>query len=236
MSIYDIDGNIIVGNVGELPNTVILGDSICTYPDLTYGEWIDWMRDYVSFDSLKTYAVGGAVWAVNSDQSTMYKQFLTLKSEVDNGRVAPDLIVIDAGINDVAYSTPIGTVADAFNGQDILSSATADVNTLYKSIRYTCEAIIAEYPTAQIILVTPYQSGLPARDTAVRNVRDCITESAARLSLPVINQTDELGIYGYNESVSPRCLNSDGTHPSTVGKRLMAKFVSKRLAELVLPS
>ena len=236
MSIYDINGNEIKigGSAKDLGNVIVLGDSITTYPDtLTYGEWVYWMEDYATFKSLKTYGVGGARWYRDDmSEKTMYNQFLTLKDEVDNGRVAPDVIVIDAGINDVAGNSPIGSVSDAFNGEAITLSA---VNTLYKAVRFTCESIRQEYPKAQIIIVTPYQSGLIARETAVRNVRDCLIESAKRLSLKVINQTDDLGIYSYYESVTPLYLRTDGTHPSEEGKKLLARFVANELNRLVLP-
>lgn len=235
-NIYDIDGNAIsAGTSGGLPNVVFLGDSICTYPDeLTFGEWIYWMPQYVPIKSIKTYGVGGARWCVSASNN-IYSQFLSLKSEVDGGRVTPDVIVLDAGINDVAYNTSIGTAESAFNGEDILSVDRSTISTVYSSIRYTCESVIAEYPSAQLILVTPYQSGLMARETGVRNVRDAMIESAKRLSLRVINQTDDLGIYNYNESISPLYLRSDGTHPSEAGKRLLARFISSELVKLVFP-
>ena len=237
MAIYDINGNEIkvgTGSTKDLGNVVVLGDSITTYPDtLTYGEWIYWMENYATFKSLKTYGKGGARWYVSGmGDGTMYSQFLTLKSEVDGGRVIPDVIIIDAGINDVAFNSPIGSVADAFNGEDITANA---VNTMYKAVRFTCESIRQEYPKAQIILVTPYQSGLLARETAVRNVRDCLVESAERLSSRIINQTDDLGIYSYYESKTPLYLNADGTHPSEDGKKLLARFIANELNRLVLP-
>lgn len=237
MSIYNVNGDIIPTGGRSMPNVVVLGDSICTYPDtLTYGEWIYWMYDYVNFESLKTYGEGGARWYTSGlTGKTMYGQFLTLKSEVDGGRVAPDVIVIDAGINDVASSSPIGTADEAFDGSDIVSQGASAVNTMYKAVRFTCESIRQEYPRAQIIIVTPYQSGLMARETAVQNVRDCLVESSKRLSLRVINQTDDLGIYNYYESQTPLYLRSDGTHPSEAGKALLARFVANELLKVVIP-
>ena len=236
MSVYDINGNNLSGTYGQFPNVVFLGDSICTYPDSpAFGGWIFDMNDYISFESLKTYGVGSATWKITSNRSSMYEQFLALKDEVDNGRTPPDVIVINAGINDVVYNTTIGTASDTFNGQDILSIDPLTLTTLYQSIRYTCEAIIDEYPNVQIILVTPYQSGVMARETGVRNVRDCIIESGARLGLQVINQTDDLPIYNYNESISPHYLRSDGTHPSSAGENLLTRFFVKELNKVIMP-
>lgn len=236
MSVYDINGNNLSGTYGQLPNVVFLGDSICTYPNSpAFGGWIFDMNDYISFESLKTYGVGDSTWKVTANRSSMYAQFLTLKDEVDHGRTPPDVIVINAGINDVVYNTPVGTASEAFNGEDILSSDPLTLATLYQSIRYTCEAIIDEYPNAQIILATPYQSGLMAREAGVRNVRDAIIESGARLGLKVINQTDDLPIYNYNESISPHYLRADGTHPSSYGEQLLTRFFVKELPPLVLP-
>lgn len=241
MALYNINGEQLKSS---LPNVVLMGDSITDNKD-DNGWWVDIIREYVEFKSLTNYAVGCARWALDSNTkedltthihrveswNVIWNQVNRLKKDVTNGTTPfPDAIIILAGTNDTVYSQ-MGDVATAFDGNSILDKQFADIANVAQSIRYTCEYIKSLYPDTQIILATPLQR--PGFDKKVWACRDIIMGCAKNLSLSVIDQTAECGIYSYSESVSPYHL-SDGTHPTKeVGSRLVARFLANQLVQKI---
>lgn len=249
--VYDIDGNVISESSHEsikLPNVVLMGDSITDNID-DHGWWVDMLTRYVTFESLTNYAVGYARWTFYSNTSydivshshtpaawnVIWNQFNRLKHDVDNEDVpVPDAIVILAGTNDINLDCNIGDVDVAFDGNDILSKSFANIMTVAQSIRYTCECIINEYPNTQVILATPNQQGGYSKEARARQVRDVIIGCAKRLSMSVINQMDESGIYSYNETIGNYDLGPDNVHPNnTTGSLQIAQYMSRQMLDKI---
>lgn len=243
MILYDSNGNVIKH---RLPNVVLMGDSITDNKD-DHGWWVDYITDYVTFASLNNYACGYARWTVASDTvedltthshvaaswNVIWNQVNRLKNDVTNGTVGiPDVIVILAGTNDVTLNQTMGSVETAFDGADILSKPFADIANMAQSIRYTCEYIRTLYPDTQIILATPLQR--KDKTTAAWQCRDIIMGCAKNMSLTIIDQMAEAGIYGYAESVSAYHL-SDKVHPTKEkGSRLIARYLAKQFVQKMI--
>lgn len=243
MSLYNINGNKIKPS---LPNVVLMGDSITDNKD-DHGWWVNIIPEYVEFASLNNYACGYACWTVSSDTTenltththtpaswnVIWNQVNRLKNDVLIGTTpTPDVIVILAGTNDVSLNKNFGTVESAFDGNNILSKSFSEIATMAQSIRYTCEYIRSLYPDVQLILATPMQR----KDQSEKawNCRDIILGCSKNLSVAVIDQMAEIGVYGYGESVSPMYLN-DNVHPTQEkGSRLIARFMAKQLAEKII--
>jgi lysophospholipase L1-like esterase len=243
MRLYNSDGKKIKYS---LPNVVLMGDSITDNWD-DHGWWVDIIADYVEFESLKNYAVGYARWTLASDTvedltthshvaaswNVIWNQVNRLKNDVTNGVIGvPDVIVILAGTNDVTLNQPMGSVETAFDGADILNKPFSDIGNMAQSIRYTCEYIKSLYPDTQVILATPLQR-MDKSESAWECI-DIIMDCAKNLSLKVIDQMGEAGIYGYSESVSEYHL-SDNVHPTTgKGSRLIARFLAKEFVQKII--
>lgn len=260
MGLYDIAGKNI-DTLDKMPNVVFMGDSITDQDD--HGAWVKLLLNYVSFQSLTSYACGYARWTVAADTTenldvhshtaapwnVIWNQFNRLKNDVNNGIVTraehdvivgdgtittPDVIVIFAGINDVNLGSTIGDVETAFDGNPILTKSFSEIANLAQSIRYTCECIINEFPTTQVILATPNQRAGHSYYAKTAEVRDTIIDCARHMSLAVINQTDESGFYGYGESQNPvNTRLNDGLHPSETGHERLAKYVSRKMMNIV---
>lgn len=245
MQFYDSNGNVIKP---KLPNVVLMGDSITDNVD-DYGWWVDIIPEYVEFQSLKNYACGFARWTLASGTTenltthkheaaswnVIWNQVNRLKADVDSGATAiPDVILILAGTNDVSLNQNFGTIETAFDGESILDKSFADIATMAQSIRYTCEYIRSLYPYAQVILATPMQRPGQSESSTAWQCRDIIIGCARNLSLCVIDQMAELGVYGFGESTDPVYLG-DWVHPNrTTGSRLIARFIAKQLAQKVI--
>lgn len=230
-----------------LPNVVLMGDSITDNKD-DHGLWVDIIHDYVDFTSLHNYAVGSARWTMASDTvedltththtaaswNVIWNQVNRLKRDTDNGTTpTPDAIVILAGTNDITLNQTMGDVTTAFDGNSILDKPFADIANMAQSIRYTCEYIKTLYPDTQVILATPLQR----KDQGKKawTCRDIIMGCAKKLSLSVIDQMTECGIYGYAEGVNAYHL-SDNVHPTQdAGSRLIARFLANQFEQKVLP-
>ncbi len=260
MGLYNISGENIE-NVGKMPNVVFMGDSITDQDD--HGAWVKLLLNYVSFESLTSYACGYARWTLSPSTTknitshdhspdawnVIWNQFNRLQHDVSQGTVTrasqdvvvgdgtiktPDVIVIFAGINDVSLNSVIGNVSTAFDGNPILNKSFSDISNLAQSIRYTCECIINAFPTTQLILATPNQRSGHDYYAKTVEVRDTIIGCAEHMSLSVINQTDESGFYGYGESQNFVNLRStDGLHPSDAGHERLAKYISRQLINTV---
>lgn len=243
MNLYNINGEKIKPS---LPNVVLLGDSITDNKD-DHGWWVDIIPEYIEFESLNSYAVGYARWTLASDTvedltshshtpaswNVVWNQVNRLKRDTDNGTIlVPDAIVILAGTNDVSLSKAMGDVDTAFNGESILDKPFSEITTMAQSIRYTCEYIKSLYPDTQIILATPLQR--KNNMELAWKCRDVILGCAKNMSMAVIDQMSECGIYGYGEGVSAYHL-SDNVHPNKgVGSRLIAQFIASQMMEKII--
>lgn len=225
MAIFDIDGNVIAVGGGDsrtLPNIALMGDSITDITD--HGWWVDTMCSIASVKSIRNYAVGGVTWG------GILAQFNRLKADTDAGQIAPDVVFIMAGTNDATAGTTCGDVETVFDDTDILSKTPSN---MAEHIRYVCESILTAYPTVQLVLATPIQTGAVAKKTKMEEIAQCIRDCAAKLSATLIDAYAEAGIYGYMESIGDVFL-SDNTHPSkTVGSEHLGRYMAQQFLNKV---
>ena len=152
---------------------------------------------------------------------------------VDNSSYkTPDVVIISCGTND--FTETVGTPSSVYDGLVFTSlpSGDARLQNLSGGLRYSCDSILLEYPEAQIILVTPLQRGV-VDNSAIFDIKDAMLESGTFGSMAVINQTSELGIYGYPE-ISGEVYLVDNLHPNTLGGQKMADFLDKTLKNKII--
>lgn len=223
-------------------NTVLMGDSI-TDTNVN-GKWVTSLLTKVSFKSLNNYARGYCTWTFKNDSSynivdtsntnvgnnIIWNQFNRLVNDVDNNNhPTPDLIIILAGTNDAIQSKTIGNINTTFDGESILDKDITTLTNLCQSIRYTIEAIRAEYPDVKIVLTTPNQLANYSTNNYNLLVRNAILDCCKYLSCEYIDQFGESGIYQYYESVNHRFLDSGGVHPTNLGGNLISSYIIEKL-------
>lgn len=106
--------------------------------------------------------------------------------------------------------------------------------TFYGGLRYILETLCREYPYATIFVFTPIQSSSrPCRTYEnLSNISNVIKKMANRYSCICVDALNEISIVDLFEEAGARTFLSDGLHPNTDGKQLMANFTAKKLNQL----
>ena len=162
-----------------------------------------------------------------------------LKRLVQNGRSAPDCIVIWLGTNDSTGTLNTGnydeimaldynTLADDTLGRSYRQ-------TFYGGLRYSLETLCREYPFATIFVFTPIQTN-PSNTRTYENLSstgEALMKMANRYSCICVNALTEIGIVDLLEaSDGSGNFLADGLHPNADGKKVFASFTAKKLNTL----
>lgn len=239
--VTDLENESSLVNINK--NIVFMGDSITADPTW----WTVNMLTRISFTHFRNLANSGATWEHHTDtvydltlggggstvpNNVIWNQINKLIDGVDNSSwEIPDVIVIIAGTNSQAGSSN-GDIATAFTGAILgLSPGDTLLHTRAGAIRYCIETILAEYPTIQIVLVTPLQRGT-ADYTDIFARGQIIKDCAGVLSLQTIDWAKEVGVYGYNE-VSANIFLYDDLHPNATGNERIGAFMAQKLKNMI---
>ena len=240
------------GNV----NVVVLGDSNTSIGGDSCNKvigWSKWFNDTFAPASCHSYARSGATWTNTvrtqhneeeyterlGDNNVVYNQACRLISAYKDGRqVAPQLIMIAAGTNDAWFGKQrpqryAKTVEQVFAGasQMMEPKPVKQITTLAESVRYVCEMLMAAFPDAQIVLMTPMQcTAAPAED--IRKVGDIIEECGHRMSLEVIRQDYGSVVNRLRESTH-HTYTSDGTHTNEKGARRTGIYIAHMVESML---
>lgn len=215
-------------------NLVLMGDSITAFKN-----WTGTFESLLTFRSVTNIAVGNSKWScggseidlsenVTSQYNNLWNQYNRLVKMLEDGAITTvDVIIIYAGINErYGNEASWGTVSEAWaSGIDYSAMIKPDttVNTMAKSIRFTCEKIIAKFPTAKIFICT--SSPLRGGYNKMEYITSVVRESAYRFSAKVIDLFREAGINDINDTI----YLSDGIHLSSEG----GKIIGKKIATVV---
>lgn len=241
------DSNLIVAILGD-SNTSIGGDD-CSKE----AGWTKWFKDFLKPSECYSYARSGATWtntsatrydvventAVLSDNNVIYNQINRLVEDVKNRRrTTPTLIIIAAGTNDAWFRdkrpgiyTKSAAQAFSSNNSYITGKKVSSVTSLAESVRYGCEMLMEQFPNARIVLLTPMQT-VKATYESIKRVGDTIEQCGNRMSIPVIRQDYNTGVYDVRER-NARLYTTDGTHTNTRGARLNGRYIARQITTMI---
>ena len=242
----------------QLGDVVILGDSntwiggdACDKPE----GWNKWFKEALQPKSCRSYARSGATWTntpetrrntrenigVLGNDNVVYNQICRLQEAVDSGvQATPQLILILAGTNDAWFRKARPQVF-AMSAEETFAKhccccakrPVSEIVTLAASVRYGCELLQAQYPQAQIILLTPFES-VQAGAEPIAKAGDIIAACGQKMGLHVIRLDQQSGIRAKQEQARKH-LTTDGTHTSVAGARKVGKYVAQQVAALLQP-
>lgn len=184
----------------------ICGDSISAASDA----WHDYVSDNLGL-VVENLAESGAL--ICDSTYTVIDQMTNI--------TAPDIIIISAGTNDYNGSKVIGTLATAM-GKAVGS---LDHDIFIEALRYICNYLVTNFPTAVILFATPIQRAdgrTPNGGNELKAYVDAIIEVANYYSIGVIDNFRNCGI---TVETSATYL-ADGLHPNTAGKKRMGTYMS----------
>lgn len=165
------------------------------------------------------------------DNSSWFATRVETLKNIDFNNV--DILTIGYGTNDFTASIGLEN-----------SGNKLDKNYFAGALRYSIETLLSKYPNLRIVIVAPtWRYWLDDNndykedsDTKTFNgvllhkfVEKCI-EIGKEYHIPVVNPYDEMGINKYNYSIWFR--ENDGTHPSSNGKKLLAKQIVKTIRNM----
>lgn len=237
-------------------NVVILGDSNTSIGGDSCNKvigWSKWFKDVFAPASCRSYARSGSTWTntvrtcrneteyneLLGDNNVVYNQACRLISSYQAGnQVKPQLILIAAGTNDAWFGKQrpqryAKTVDEVFaNATEMITQKpVAQITTLAESVRYVCEMLMATFPDAQIVLLTPMQcTAAPAED--IRKVGDIIEQCGQRMSVNVIRQDYGSVVNRLRESIR-HTYTSDGTHTNEQGARRNGAYIAHRVEAIL---
>lgn len=155
-----------------------------------------------------------------SSGSDYFVSQLTVLKSIDFDNV--DIIIIHYGTND-------------FGGGCALDSSGTNTNTLCGALRYSLEALCANYPKIKIFISLPIYrmwSGVGAetyknsQSKTLPEYIDGLKGVAEEYHVPILDGYAELGINKLNDSA----YSDDGTHLNEYGREIMGRWLSVKLS------
>jgi len=172
----------------------------------------------------RNYGIGGTRLARQvkpSDSARWDLDFCSRFSEMDDDA---SLIVVFGGTNDFGHGdAPIGQPSDR------------DPSTFYGACHYLMSGLIAKYPEARIVIMTPLhratEDNKNINGVTLSFYVDIIKEVAAFYSLPVLDLWSVSGIQPRVDVIKEKYC-PDGLHPNDAGHERMAAVVGAFLENL----
>lgn len=127
---------------------IFFGDSI-TYGFLTNGySWANFIKDNYDFDIVINAGISDYRVSTYDDKNKW------LVSEVNNYKndIKYDYVILQGGVNDVLYNTPIGSISTSKNIEDF------DINTFCGGLETYVATAINNYPNSKIGYIITYQT------------------------------------------------------------------------------
>lgn len=188
--------------------------------------WTAHMPELLGVAEARNFGVKGSRIAVKADRSDSFCERFGAYD------LAADAIVLFGGVNDFCRDVPLGQMGDA------------DHACFYGAISYLVRSILADYPEAKLVCMTPAKTagvaakGLPAFDVpngqgqVEADYAYAMKEVCARYSVPVIDLFETSGISPLVEE-QRRLYMPDGLHYSAAGYRRLAERIAAGLKALL---
>lgn len=136
-----------------------------------------------------------------------------------------DIWTIQGGVNDVGYSSPLGSLSPI--------GSNYDNTTIYGALQTMVEYILnSEHP--RLILFTPNHNVVGSSTPNIVQVRQAILDVAELYSLPVCDLWLEGGINLYNARRDSNPTTTDGVHLTNLGAEYIAPLIARKLLESLL--
>ena len=204
-----------------------LGDSITEGAGVSKAENIFWnLLGKATGATVRGYGIGGTRIAKQL-VTDVYDRYFA--SRVDGMDPDADVIVVFGGTNDYGHGdAPLGTMASR------------EETTFYGGMHSLCQKLIAKYPTAPVVILTPLHridENRIINERGVRNVtnlegyRDAIRQVAAYYGLPVLDFDRITGLQPEIPEVAARYM-PDGLHPNDAGHVILAERLQNYLESL----
>ena len=140
-----------------------------------------------------------------------------------------DVWTVMGGLNDVIYSSTLGSLAD--------TGSTFNNATVYGALQSIVENIMGRRAHPRLILITPTHS---VRDTyakatygiTIAEIRQAFIDVGEYYGVPVIDMWALGGINAYNMQKPTNPTTSDGVHPNDTGAALMAMPVCNAIKDI----
>ncbi len=178
--------------------------------------------------TVRGYGIGGTRIAPQHDPNSDHTDDDYVR-RADTMDADADIVVVFGGTNDYGHGdAPFGHMSDR------------EPTTFYGSMHTLCRKLIARYPEAVIVFLTPthrLQEERLINERGIRNVAtldeyaDAIREVAAYYGLPVMDMRRVSGIQPDVEEIRIRFI-PDGLHPNDAGHLLMANRLQAFLESL----
>ncbi|MBQ9676790.1 MAG: SGNH/GDSL hydrolase family protein [Prevotella sp.] len=229
-------------------NTFLGGDA-CDKPQ----GWNKWFKDFAKPKSCRSYARSGATWThtpqtvydtkenvgVISDNNVIYNQVNRLKEAVEAGKqVAPDLIIIMAGTNDLWFSDKRPDCLHLRSSdiylppvKSIAHYKPSGLTQLTQCVCYDMELLRTAFPEARIILVTPPQNNKNSVDDQVM-VGNYIAGCAMEMRQAYIPLTEAFDVF-YGPDIIPAGFSKDGVHTTVKGAKVLGKYIYEQVKAIV---
>lgn len=232
-------------------NVVILGDSNtwlggdkCDKPR----GWNKWFADSIGARSVVSLARSGATWThtpttkINTEENigrigpdnVITNQIERLVDGVRaDGAVQPDVIIVACGTNDAWFPRERPNVLDLDAVTAVKQQQfTADrLCTLAGAMTADCRRLMAEFPTSEIIVLTPMQSTAFSAER-LEAVTKVMVDVCELLGIKYLRQDTLCCIDSKKERVK-KVMTTDGTHTSVLGARINGGRIARAVTELL---
>ena len=235
-----------------------LGDSITDGVGTTKAYW-SWLADLIGIKPTK-YGINGAEWG------TEWNGVLTQAQNMKKSGNDYDVVFVFAGTNDFHASVPIGDwyveTEESVNWDGTTEkhkrrAFNTDGNTFRGRINNVLSFLKKNYPTKQIILMTPLHRGyatfggsnVQPDETYANKVGlyisdyvNAVKEAGDVWSAPVIDLFSNSGLFPIYDEYDQymHISGSDQLHPNSLGHQRMAQVIAKQLnsipATLTIPA
>lgn len=199
----------------------VLGDSQTEANEHKTKIYHDWLKELLGLAAVNNYGISGSTIAKKSatDTAAISEQYKNMPDA--------DLIIVMGGVNDVWFSSAMGTIGDT------------DATTFYGGMEQLCSGLISKYPGKTIIFITPTEqdnesctssctTGLTVTDFAEAMKKVC-----AKYAIPVYDANTLVGIYPKNAE-QRKLYTTDGVHLNDKANERLGRAVYKFIMSMYM--
>ena len=211
---------------------IFVGDSITAGTNCEGDAYWKLLEQMLELRSATAMATSGSCISSTSDYGELHDPLIGRYDEIPEA----DLITVFMGTNDYGHDAPLGTIED-----------TTDVS-FYGALNVIIPALLAKYPNAKIVFITPSHRYGFGTNTATGEAHtfdtvpngaghtledyvNAIRNVCEKYGVSVIDLYSNLDMDPSNEEVREYYM-PDGLHPNTAGHRVIADLLAHSLEEL----
>jgi len=213
------DDEVVASTAYEGKKIVFLGDSITAGTYLTNEEnrYTDIVAAALGFDSFINYGVNGSRITAQSGSTN---SFVERYSAMEDGA---DVVVVFGGIND--WMTGTGSLGE---------STSTNSEEFYGAYNNLLNGLIAKYPGAEIIVMTPFKSMFQTTGSSTPNattgltlgdIKTAMVSNATARKVGMIDLYSFIGFDAETNTTDRAKFTTDGVHLTVDGHKRLAKIL-----------